>query len=169
MKKIALISLVLAVLAVLVMPALAPSGEAEAWGWRSTNPEPGCDTTELNFTAIEGVNPSNQTIGVFNAGDGTLWWKVSDDASWLSTWPSFGSSRGETDTVKVSVNSKRMAPGNYTASIKVAKAWGSGSTITIPVNLEIIEPQVMGPIMIGMEGIFPWSPDDVYKGMSLSL
>lgn len=61
-----------------------------------------------------------------------------------------------------------MAVGEYHATITVSKTFGA-DPVRVNVNLNVIEPVVMGPIMIGMEGIFPWSPVDVYDGFSLSL
>lgn len=87
-KTALMTSIIVALLAAMVLPALTPSGTAEAWSL--PKPRVGCDTQELNFTAIKGVNPDSQTIGVYNAGTGTLWWKVYDNASWLWVWPGLG-------------------------------------------------------------------------------
>ena len=161
MKKVILLSLVLALMVAMVVPQ-----SAMAWSW--STPKVGVDTTVLNFTAIEGVNPSNQSIGVYNAGGRTLYWTVTDNAWWLSVWPSVGSSRGETDNVKVTINSKNLPAGEYHATITVKKTFSSDKKY-VSVNLTVVEPERLGPIMIGMEGIFPWSPEDEFKGLSLSL
>jgi hypothetical protein len=145
------------------------SGNAEAWWWSSSKPAAACDTQVLEVIAVEGINPAGKTIGVYNDGSGRLWWKTRDNATWLSTWPTWGSSTGEVDSVKVSINSKSLAPGEYDATITVSNAWSRSDYVTVQVHLTVVEPDVKGPIMIGMEGIWPWSPDNEYKGTSASL
>lgn len=161
-----MVSLVLALLGAFVLPVLLTSGTADAWG---CNPRVDVGTDHLEFTAIKGVNPAAQTIEVCNQDCGTLWWKVSDDARWLSASPSWGTNRGEEDFVQINVNSKNLAVGEYDAIIKVSNIWRSSDYMTVQVHLTVVEPMVKGPIMIGMEGIWPWSPDYVYDGTSANL
>jgi len=100
-------------------------------------------------------------MGVYNAGTGTLWWKTTDNVSWLSTSPSSGSSNGEVDKVSVIVNSKNMAVGTYAATITVAPAFLRGASVNVAVTLVIEEPQRVGPILLGLERI---TKPDTYRG-----
>jgi len=169
LRKIIFLGMVVALLGALIVPALASPATAEAW--TSCSPRVDCNTTYLEIAAIKGVNPDAKTIGVSRSKGtcGTLWWTVSDNAGWLSVSPSFGTNNGETDLVKLNINSKNLAVGEYCATIKVANLWRSSDYKTIEVWLLVAEPVVKGPIMIGMEGIWPWSPDYVYDGTSANL
>ena len=169
MKKFIMASMVLALVGALVLPMVLTSGTAEAWWWSSSKPAVACDTEVLEVIAVEGINPAGKTIGVYNDGTGRLWWKTKDNVSWLSTSPSWGSSTGEVDSVKLLINSKSLAPGGYDATITVSNMWSSSDYVTVQVHLVVVEPVVKGPIMIGMEGIWPWSPDNEYSGTSASL
>lgn len=158
MKRTILIALILALLSAGIIPAFSAGGQVAA---ASGNPQVGCDTTQLTFHAIKGVNPSSQTIGVYNAGTGILWWRVSDNVSWLSAAPSFGSSSGEVDKVTVTISSKYMAVGTYSATITVSPAFVRGTSATVAVTLVIEEPQRVGPILLGLERI---TKPDTYRG-----
>jgi hypothetical protein len=49
----------------------------------------------LTFSGVEDEsNPASQTLGISNAGGGTLSWAVSDDQGWLSLSPTSGTSTG---------------------------------------------------------------------------
>jgi len=161
--------MVLALLGALVLPTMLTSGTAEAWWWSSSNPSVACDTEVIEVIAVEGINPVGKAIGVYNDGDGRLWWTVKDNVSWLSASPSWGSSTGEVDSVKLSISSKYLAPGGYDATVTVSNALSRSDYVTVQVHLVVVEPVVKGPIMIGMEGIWPWSPDNEYSGTSASL
>lgn len=158
MKRTILIALVLALLGMGIVPAISGGSQVAA---ASGNPQVGCNTTQLTFQAIKGVNPAGQTIGVFNAGTGTLWWKVTDNVSWLGASPSFGSSSGEVDKVTITVNSKYLAVGTYSATITVSPAFIRGASATVAVTLIIEEPQRVGPILLGLERI---TKPDTYRG-----
>jgi hypothetical protein len=65
----------------------------------------GVSSTSLIFTAVEGgASPSSQTIQITNGGGGTMSWSVSDDQAWLSATPATGTTKTETDSVSVSVD-----------------------------------------------------------------
>lgn len=161
--------MVVALLGALIVPALASPAIAEAW--TICSPRVACDTSYLELAAIKGVNPGAKTIGISRSQGtcGTLWWTVSDNAGWLSVSPSWGTNNGETDIVQLNINSKNLAVGYYCATVKVANLWRSSDYKTVEVWLVVTEPVVKGPIMIGMEGIWPWSPDYVYDGTSANL
>jgi predicted secreted protein len=98
----------------------------------SFNPE------SLSFTAVEGGStPANQTLEIWNSGGGTRDWSLSDDAAWLSESPTSGSSRGEHDTVAVSVDIAGMSAGDYSANITITSPGASNSPQVVPVSLHI--------------------------------
>jgi len=97
--------------------------------------------SSFSFEAEEGgADPASETLGIWNAGTGTLTWSVSDDAAWLSLSPTSGSSTGETDNVTVSVDINGMSAGGYDADITITAPGATNSPVTVPVSLTISEP-----------------------------
>jgi hypothetical protein len=92
----------------------------------------------FSFTAVEGgPNPANQTLEIWNSGGERRDWSLSDDAAWLSESPTSGSSRGEHDTVAVSVDIAGMSAGDYSANITITSPGASNSPQVVPVSLHI--------------------------------
>ena len=82
--------------------------------------------------------PPNQTLGIWNSGDGTLSWSLSDNAAWLLLFPTSGTSTGETDNVMVRVITSGMAAGSYSASITISAPGATNTPQTVPVSLTIV-------------------------------
>jgi len=101
------------------------------------------DPQSFNFAAQENNcdpdNPPNQTLDLWNCGDGTVNWGVSDNAGWLTLSPTSGSSTGERDSVTLSVDKSGMSTGSYTATITISAPGATNSPQTIPVSLNIHE------------------------------
>lgn len=96
-------------------------------------PAIGFNTTSLGFAGtVGGTNPSAQTIGISNAGGGTLTWSAGDNATWLTLSPLSGTNAG---AVTATVNLAGLLSGSYTATVTVT---ATGATAkTIPVTLTI--------------------------------
>ncbi|MCK4222573.1 MAG: hypothetical protein KAX25_06825 [Dehalococcoidia bacterium] len=106
--------------------------------------EPGTEPTidftpsSLDFTAAEGgANPADKTLKIWNSGEGTLSWRVSDNADWLTLSPGSGSSTGEKDKVTVSVDSSGKSGGDYEAKISIRDSRASNSPQTLSVSLHV--------------------------------
>ena len=97
----------------------------------------GFSPTSLTFSAIQGgANPPNKTLGIWNAGGGTLNWSVSEVAAWLSLVPTSGSSTGETDNVTVSVNISGLSVGAHNATITITgNADNSPEDVGVTLNI----------------------------------
>jgi hypothetical protein len=92
----------------------------------------------FDFTATEGgSDPAGQTLGIYNSGDGTLNWSVTDDAGWLSSKPTSGSSTGETDNITLSVDTAGLSANKYTAAITITAPGAVNSPQTVPVTLTV--------------------------------
>ena len=101
----------------------------------SFNPE------SLSFTAVEGgSNPAEKMLQIWNSGNGTLNWTLTDDAAWLGENPTSGSSTGEHDTVAVSVDITGMSAGDYSGNITITADDASNSPRTVPISLHISLP-----------------------------
>ena len=137
--------------------------------WTGSVPEDpaiGFSPGSFSFSATEGeANPANQTLNIWNSGDGTLDWSVSDDADWLSLNPASGNSTGEQDAVTLSVDTSGMSIGVYNATVSIS-ASGVSNTPLVIVILEVSalpEPEPSG------EWIFETVDDTVDVGQYSSI
>ena len=66
---------------------------------------------ECNVDADDYSPTVSTYFNIWNGGDGTLSWSLSDNRGWLSLSPTSGSSSGEKDRVNVTINVSGKAPG----------------------------------------------------------
>jgi len=92
----------------------------------------------------QGENASSQSFEVWNAGGGTLYYMIGDNAEWVSCSPAAGTSTGEHDTVIVSYDSSSLEPGNYSGTITVWDPAAVNSPQTISVSLTVHPTAVRG-------------------------
>ena len=101
------------------------------------------------ITTTEGETPSAQSLEVRNSGRGTLDYQIATDQSWLSVRPDQGSSRGETDTVEITVNPANLEPGAFEGEITIMERQSMGFfalfsdhtpawPVSVPVTLIVI-------------------------------
>jgi len=92
--------------------------------------------TYLNFGAVSSINKtSDQKFLITNSGEGILDWSISENASWLSCFPTSGTDNA---AVTVSVNPTGLSVGNYSATIEVSSTSAINSPQNIRVNLNVI-------------------------------
>ena len=104
------------------------------------NPSIGCAPSSLNPTCIEGNNASSDLILVYNAGNGTLSYNISESCSWISSInPSSGSSTGGYNNIyhTVTYNTSELSPSNYSCIITISSGNADNSPQTIDVNLNV--------------------------------
>lgn len=104
--------------------------------------------TALAFTAIQGeASPAAQNISI-NASGNCSWplkWKAQQvgNAGWLHLASASGSlsSGSQTGVISVTADTSGLAPGNYTAQIKISATDSSsiaaGGSVTVPVTLTV--------------------------------
>jgi hypothetical protein len=98
----------------------------------------GFSPSSLSFSADEGgANPASQTLTIWNSGEGTLSWWLSDSATWLTLSPTSGASAGETDSITAMVDIYGMDAGNYAATITISALGAANDPQTMAVNLAI--------------------------------
>jgi len=108
-----------------VFSIVSQSGAAEIFINRS----------QLNVGAvISGPSTGPQTFWVRNSGAGSLNWGISDNANWLTTYPSSGTDSG---MVKVSVNPTGLGAGTYTGTITVTDPNATNSPQYVTVYLTV--------------------------------
>jgi hypothetical protein len=94
------------------------------------------DSTLTN-SCPAGQNAPTQTFEIWNCGDGTLNYAVTDDATWLWCDPNSGTSSGEHDSITVHYGSAGLAPGTYTATITISDPAAGNNPQRIAVNLDV--------------------------------
>jgi hypothetical protein len=98
---------------------------------------------ELSLTALEtsfyvGGAPRNDAFLVSNAGGGTLWYSITDDAAWVSTSPDSGAVTDSQETISIAYDPSGLVTGDYTATISVADPNASNSPQTIDLTLHVL-------------------------------
>jgi hypothetical protein len=91
----------------------------------------------LNPSVLEGGSPPSGSFTVSNAGAGTLYYSIADDATWLSVSPTQGDATVETDTITVNYNTAQLNDGLHTGHITVSSGNASNSPQTVTVNLTV--------------------------------
>ncbi len=86
--------------------------------------------TNLNF----GQTVYNLNLAVNNGGDEELSWQVTSDQSWLTTFPTTGTTTTEEDQVTVTVNRGGLAVGNYTGNLSFTS---NGGDFNVPIQMEV--------------------------------
>ena len=88
---------------------------------------------------VKGETPPPQELEIRNSGEGTLDYRITTDQYWLSVSPDHGSSVGETDTVKIAVDSANLEPGAFEGAITITAppAW----PVKVPVTLIVTRDQ----------------------------
>ena len=84
----------------------------------------------LNF----GQTETSLQLTIDNGGDDELSWQVSSDQSWLTSFPTTGTTTSETDEITVSVNRGLLSVGDYNANLSFTS---NGGDLTVPVSMEV--------------------------------
>ncbi|MDP2989542.1 MAG: FG-GAP-like repeat-containing protein, partial [Kiritimatiellota bacterium] len=122
------------------------AGNADAWSSASETraftqlaspPQLACSTTTLAPRAVRNQNAASQSFDVWNSGNGSISYSITENSDWLSVTPGSGASSGERDTIQVNYNTSGLAAGNYTATITVTASGAVGSPATIAVTLTV--------------------------------
>jgi hypothetical protein len=95
----------------------------------------------LSFSAGEGgPDPASKSFTVENAGEATLSYVISTDASWLSVKPKTGNvPEGESKTHNAEANITGLDRGDYTGTITITDPDALNNPQTITVNLSVTE------------------------------
>ncbi|MBC7129397.1 MAG: hypothetical protein H5T45_06705 [Thermoplasmatales archaeon] len=89
----------------------------------------------FNFNLLHNVT-AESTLEIWNSGNGILYYNLSETCTWLSLNVTSGSSSGEHDYIKITVNTAGLSTGEYSCNISITSNGGSG---TIRVNLTVVE------------------------------
>ena len=93
----------------------------------------------LSATIEEGEVTPNQVFNIRNSGGGTVQYSITDDVDWLAVIPTFGTSTGETDPIRVNFATISLLPGVHTALITIEGSGAQNSPQTILVTLTVTD------------------------------
>ncbi|MGB7297133.1 MAG: LamG-like jellyroll fold domain-containing protein [Candidatus Aminicenantales bacterium] len=91
----------------------------------------------LSVSTVEGGNAPAQSFDVWNSGAGTLRYSVAVNQSWLSCFPTHGTSAGERDSITVSFSTAFLSVGTYTSAITISDGAADNSPRKIQVSLTV--------------------------------
>lgn len=90
-------------------------------------------------------NPANESFTVSNTGTDTLTYTISDDADWMATSPTEGSSTGAANSHTVAFEVGTRPAGSYTGTIVVAgNAYNSPQTLAVTMTIMTVGPDLDG-------------------------
>jgi hypothetical protein len=97
--------------------------------------------SELLFVATpSGGNPASQPLTIKNAGPGTLDYTIESDADWMSASPTTGSSTGQENEHKITVNKTGLDPKETThkatLTVKSSLAYNNPQQVTVNFNIK---------------------------------
>ncbi|MDY6950415.1 MAG: S8 family serine peptidase [Thermodesulfobacteriota bacterium] len=95
------------------------------------------DGTSISGSCLQGHDASPQTFEIWNSGEGTFEYSITDDGAWLTCTPSEGTASEEHDTITVAYETSGMTPDTYTATITVNAPEAANSPSAMPVSLTV--------------------------------
>lgn len=93
---------------------------------------------ELDRHSLSFLGNQERTFLVRNKGTDTLSYQISADRSWISVYPTSGSSGGEWDEIFVATDTSRLNIGNYSGTVRVTSGNADNSPQNITVTLAVI-------------------------------
>ncbi|MDD5779307.1 MAG: Ig-like domain-containing protein, partial [Candidatus Thermoplasmatota archaeon] len=87
---------------------------------------------------------ASTTFEIWNSGEGTLTYSLSESCGWVSVSPVSGTSTGEHDTVTVTVDTTGLSLGSHSCTVSISSDGGS-STFTVTVNVtdaDLVSPTI---------------------------
>jgi len=82
--------------------------------------------TSHDFGYVEEGKTYQTTFDIWNGGTGTLTWSLGIVHTWISPFPTSGSSTGEHDTVTVTIDTTGLSPGSYSGFVSISANDGGG-------------------------------------------
>jgi Viral BACON domain len=89
-------------------------------------------TTSISLGSIL----AGATFSITNAGNGTLQWTTSSDATWLTVTPTSGSTTTTGSVINVAVNRNGLTSASYTGNVTVT-AGGVSKVITVTISVDL--------------------------------
>ncbi len=153
---------------------MASNSAGVVWAPASTNFGLGnwaLSVSPLQFTntVAYSASPTSGTFRVWNAGNGSMSYSISDNAAWISESPTSGTSTGEQDTVTITYASSGLAAGSYTGLITVTAVGATGSPQTVSSYLTVTNGPVTLPSITNMPASGVMSVQAAMRGHLVSV
>ncbi len=103
----------------------------------STRPEIAYEPQSLVNVCKEGENAPAQSLEVWNSGQETLSYEITDDVSWLYCSPPSGTSTGEHNSISIRYNTAGLTPGTYRARITISAPGADNNPRHVEVTLSV--------------------------------
>lgn len=109
----------------------------------------------LDFGTVAPGYAGNKTFEVWNSGTGTLSYSFSENSSWITSIdPMVGTSTGEHDAIKVSIDTAGMPDGSFNAPVSISSDGGSGS---VAIFVTVQAPPPDSNFSFGLGGDMGWN------------
>jgi hypothetical protein len=111
--------------------------------------------THFNFWGYaNGDNPSFKTFIIKNSGSLTLNYRITPNKGWIKVNPTEGDSKGEADTIKVSVDNSGLGVNKHKGKIQITAPGAENSPQDLSVEFEVVlPPQPYPPVSVTVKKI----------------
>jgi len=111
--------------------------------------------SHLNFWGYaNGNNPASKTFIIKNSGSLTLNYKITPNKGWIKVNPSKGDSRGEEDTIKVSIDNTGLGVKKHEGKIQITAPGAENNPQNLSVEFEaVLPPQPYPPVDVTVKKI----------------
>jgi len=99
-----------------------------------------CSPFSINFGEVLSGYRDSYTFEVWNSGGGTLYYSLSEAASWLSLSSTSGTSTGEHDDITFYIDTSGLSVGLRVATISISS---NGETCSISVSVSVVAPPIL--------------------------
>ena len=104
------------------------------------NPELAYLPNYINFGENDQGWTGSETFDIWNNGQQTLTFTISENLDWIEVTPSEGTSEGEHRTITISVVNTANISGFYSGIINISSNGGSGY-VFVAINIQVVEPK----------------------------
>ncbi len=103
---------------------------------------------------VNGDNPSSKTFTIKNMGSMILNYKITANKAWIKVNPDRGDSKGEADTIEVSIDNSGLGVNNHKGNIQITAPGAENSPQNLSVEFEaVFPPQPYPPIDVSVKKI----------------
>jgi hypothetical protein len=111
--------------------------------------------SHLNFWGYaKGDNPSSQTFIIKNSGSLILNYQITANKDWIKVNPTKGDSRGEADTIEVSIDNSGLGVNKFQGKIQIKAPGAENSPQNLSVAFDaVLPPQPYPPVAVAVKKI----------------
>jgi predicted outer membrane repeat protein len=133
-----------------------------------------CSSKQVSLTYFKG-DPSvvEQSINIYNSGEGLLNWTIAEDMEWLNAEPMEGTADAAGSEVVLSVNAALLDEGVYSGTLSIEDSEAMNSPFEVDVYLSVVGdglwvpynfPTIQEAIDEAVDGQTVFVADGIYRG-----